>query len=180
MNEQERHDLFSQLIARHQSELYAYIFAIVRSWQDADDLFQSVCVILWRKFESFRPATDFFSWARQTAKFEVRKFLARKQAPTYVNDALLDAMAETTLTAQHGPVEVALTALRQCRQKLDAADEELLDLRYVQDLGSREIADRLQRPQTSVCRSLNRIRNWLLDCVEKELNRQEHSGRKLP
>ena len=74
MNEQDRHNLFSELIARHQSELYAYIFAIVRNWEDADDLFQSVCLVLWRKFESFRPGSSFFSWARQTAKIEVRKF----------------------------------------------------------------------------------------------------------
>ena len=65
MNEQQRHDLFSELIARHQSELYAYIFAIVRNWDDADDLYQSTCLVLWRKFESFRPGTSFFSWARQ-------------------------------------------------------------------------------------------------------------------
>jgi RNA polymerase sigma-70 factor (ECF subfamily) len=70
MNEHERHNLFSELIARHQSELYAYIFAIVRSWENADDLFQSVCVVLWRKFETFQTDTSFFSWARQTAKFE--------------------------------------------------------------------------------------------------------------
>ena len=44
-------NLFSELISRHQSELYAYIFAIVRNWEDADDLFQSVSLVLWRKFE---------------------------------------------------------------------------------------------------------------------------------
>ena len=80
MNEQERHNLFSELIARHQSQLYAYIFAIVRNWEDADDLFQSVCVVLWQKFESFRSDSNFFSWARQTAKFEVRKFLPQAAA----------------------------------------------------------------------------------------------------
>ena len=45
MNDQERHILFSELIARHQSELYGYIFAIVRNWEDANDLFQSVCLV---------------------------------------------------------------------------------------------------------------------------------------
>ena len=176
MDDQERHVLFSELIARHQSELYAYIFAIVRNWEDADDLFQSVCVVLWRKFESFRPDSSFFSWARQTAKFEVRKFLTRNQATTYVSDKLLNALAETSLSAQRGGVELALAALRRCRQKLDAADEELLVLRYVEDLGSRQIADRLQRPQPSVCRSLKRIRRWLLECIQVEVARQERSG----
>jgi RNA polymerase sigma-70 factor (ECF subfamily) len=179
MNEQERHNLFSELIVRHQSELYAYIYAIVRNWEDSDDLFQSVCVVLWEKFESFRSGSSFFSWARQTAKFEVRKFLARKHVPTYVSEKLLDALAETTLSAQHGGVELALAALRRCREKLDIADEELLELRYVENLGSGEIAARLRRPQPSVCRSLNRIRNWLLECMTMELARQEHSGQEL-
>ena len=86
MNEQERHNLFSELIARHQSELYGYIFAVVRNWEDADDLFQSVCLVLWRKFESFRPGSNFFSWARQTAKIEVSNFLRHKQLPSYVSE----------------------------------------------------------------------------------------------
>ena len=68
MNQQERQNLFAELITRHQSELYGYIYAVVRNWEDTDDLCQSVCLILWRKFESFRPDSSFFAWARQTAK----------------------------------------------------------------------------------------------------------------
>jgi RNA polymerase sigma-70 factor (ECF subfamily) len=176
MNVQERHDLFSELIARHQSELYAYIFAVVRNWENADDLFQSVCLILWQKFDSFRPGSSFFSWARQTAKFEIRKFLAHKHVPNYISDKLLDVLAETPLSAHHSGVEISLAALHRCREKLSVVEEELLELRYAEGLGSREIADRLQRPQPSVCRSLNRIRNGLLKCIEIELAQQEHSG----
>jgi DNA-directed RNA polymerase specialized sigma24 family protein len=61
MTDQNRHNLFSELIARYQSELYGYIFAVVRNWEDADDLFQSICVVLWRKFESFRPGSEPFA-----------------------------------------------------------------------------------------------------------------------
>lgn len=61
-------------------------------------------------------------------------------------------------------------------RKLNSADQELLDLHYSEALGSRQIADRLQRSQTSVCNSLNRIRGWLLECIQMELARQEHSG----
>ena len=180
MNEQDRHSLFSELIARYHSQLYAYIFAIVRNREDAGDLFQSVCLILWRKFESFQPGSSFFSWARQTAKLVVRSFLRhKKNLPSCVGEELLDALAETVLEGPNDGTELYLAALRRCREKLDAVDEELLELRYVEDLGSRDIADRLRRPQTSVCRSLNRIRNWLLECIEMELNRQEHSGKEL-
>ena len=45
--------------------------------------------------------------------------------------------------------------------------------------GHAQIADRLQRLQPNVCRSLNRIRRWLLDCIRMELAQQEHSGKEL-
>jgi RNA polymerase sigma-70 factor, ECF subfamily len=178
MNEREHHNLFSELIARHQGELYTYIFAVVRNWQDADDLFQSVCVVLWRKFHLFRPGTSFFSWARQTARFEISKFLEKRRSPNYATEEILDDLAETVTDVRSDPEERPLLALERCREKLRIVDEELLELHYVDDLSSRQIADRLQRSQSSVCNSLNRIRNWLLDCVQAELARQEHSGRR--
>jgi RNA polymerase sigma-70 factor, ECF subfamily len=173
MDEQDRRDLYSELITRHQSQLYAYIYAIVRNQENADDLFQSVCLVLWRKFELFQPGSSFFSWARQTAQREVRDFLKRRRRPSYVSEVLLDSLCETALTPHSDATDVYLDALRRCREKLSAADEELLALRYVENLGSRQIADRLQRPQQSVCNSLTRIRGWLLDCVTTQLARQE-------
>jgi RNA polymerase sigma-70 factor (ECF subfamily) len=180
VNEQDRHNLFSELVASYRGELYAYILSIVRNWEDADDLFQSVCLVLWSKFASFEPGTSFFAWARQTAKIEVRCFLRKKQSPSHVSEQLLDTLAETLPAAQMQEPVPYMTALERCRAKLNAADEELLELRYVEDLGSREIADRVQRPQQSVCQSLKRIRRWLLECVRGEMARQEHSGRELP
>lgn len=179
MNDQDRHNLFSELIARHQSEIYGYIFAIVRNWEDADDLFQSVCLVLWSKFASFRQGTSFFSWARQTAKFKVRQFLARKQIPHYVSEELLDTLAEATLITESTGVEVGLATLQRCREKLDATDEELLQLRYTGGLSTVEIASRLQRLQPNVSRSLNRIRRRLLECIKKELAQQKHSSEGL-
>ncbi len=69
-----------------------------------------------------------------------------------------------------------MAALRRCKAKLTAADEELLDLCYVEDLGSLQIADRLHRSQQSVCNSLKRIRRWMLECMHRELAQQEHPG----
>lgn len=176
MNEQDRNNLFSDLIARHQSELYGYIFAVVRNWEDADDLFQSVCLVLWRKFESFRPGTSFFAWARQTARIEVSKFLRQRQLPHSLSEKLLEDVAEPAIESQSGEAEPYLAALQRCKAKLSTPDEELLQLQYVEDLGSRQIADRLRRPQQSVCQSLKRIRRWLLECIQIELARQERSG----
>jgi RNA polymerase sigma-70 factor, ECF subfamily len=175
MNERDRHNLFSDLLARHQSELYAYIFAIVQNWEDADDLYQSTCLILWRKFELFRPDSSFFAWARQTAQIEVRNFLRRKKSSNYVSEEVVDALAAIAIDVRGDGADLYLAALQRCRGKLSPTDDELLRLRYVEDLGSRQIADRLQRPYRSVCNSLNRIRWWLLQCIQTELAQQDHS-----
>jgi RNA polymerase sigma-70 factor, ECF subfamily len=178
MNDQDRHNLFSELIARYHSQLYAYIFAVVKTQADAEDVFQSVCLVLWRKFGSFQPEDNFFSWARQTAKYVLYSFLRhKKNQPNHATEELLDAFAETISSTQGDGVELHVAALRRCKERLSVADGELLQLRYVEALGIHEIADRLQRLQPSVCRSLNRIRRWLLECIQMELARQNHPGK---
>lgn len=180
MNEQERHNLFSELMNRHQSELYGYIYAVVRNWEDADDLFQSVCLILWTKFELFRPGTSFFAWARQTAKITVSNFLKTKPHRNYVSEQMFDTLTEIAADGPDETAEPFLILLRQCRGKLGEADTGLLELRYVEELNTREIADRVQRTQQSVCQSLKRIRRWLLSCVQRELASQERSQGGIP
>lgn len=179
MNRKERDNLFSDLITRHQSPLYGYIFAVVRNWEDADDLFQSVCLVLWSKFESFQIGSDFFAWARQIAKNKLADFLRHKRSAVHVGEELLADLSATANEMQVSGGETYLTALERCREKLSSADQELLEIHYVENLGSRQIAEQLQRSQTSVCNSLNRIRSWLLECIQKEFARQEHSGKRL-
>ena len=175
MTAQDRQNLFSELIAQHHSQLYAYIFAVVKNREDAEDLFQSVCLVLWRRFESFQPNSSFFSWARQTAKLVLCSFLRHKRnLPNHASEELLDALARAVSNAQEDEVERYLAALRRCKEKLSGTDDELLQLRYVEGLGIRQIADRLRRLQPHVCRSLNRIRRWLLQCIQMDLAREEH------
>jgi RNA polymerase sigma-70 factor, ECF subfamily len=179
MHDQERHNLFAELLNRHQNELYGYIYAVIRNRADTDDLYQSVCLVLWRKFESFQPGSSFFAWARRTAKNKVGDFVRRRRSPTYVKEELIDILTEITAEPYDARAEVYLDALQRCRKKLSTADDELLQLRYVEELGTGEIAGRLQRLPPSVSRSLNRIRRWLFECIETELARQEHSSREV-
>lgn len=181
MAEQHLHNLFTELLGRYHNQLYAYIFAVVRDRADTDDIFQSVCLVLWRRFDSFCPDSNFFSWARQTAKLVICNFLrhqASKSRPTCASKELLDALAATVSQAGGDGSELYVAALRHCKGKLGASDEELLDLRYAENLGSLEIAERLQRSQQSICQSLKRIRRRLLECIQTELAKHDRSGGK--
>jgi RNA polymerase sigma-70 factor, ECF subfamily len=179
MNEQDRRTLFTELISRHQSELYGYIYAVVRNWEDTDDLYQSMCLVLWHKFESFRPGSNFFAWARQTAKNKIGDFVRRKHSPAHVAEELMEVLADSAAKLSDDGAETYLVALRHCREKLNATDDELLQLRYIEELSTVQIADRLQRLQPNVSRSLSRIRRWLVECIQKELARQKHLVERL-
>jgi RNA polymerase sigma-70 factor, ECF subfamily len=109
----------------------------------------------------------------------VSKYLRQERLPTSLSEKLLEDIAEPAVESRDGDVEPYLAALRRCKTKLSTPDEELLELQYAEDLGSRQIADRLQRTQQSVCQSLKRIRRWLLECVQMELSRQDRSGEDL-
>lgn len=119
MNEQERYDLFSELLTRDQSRIYGYIFALIRNRDDAADLFQSVCLLLWRKFAAFQPGSSFFHWARQVSVFEVRNFLKRKRQPAHVSEQLLDAFAQIPDQIRSDTTESYLVALRRCKAHAD-------------------------------------------------------------
>jgi RNA polymerase sigma-70 factor, ECF subfamily len=179
MNQQDRQNLFAELMGRHQGELYGYIYSVVRNWEDTDDLYQSVCLVLWSKLESFQQGTNFFAWARQTARNKIGNFLTSKRLPTYATEQLTNILAEGDPGFHDVDEEIYIVALRRCREKLTAEDEELLRLRYVEELSMVEIAERLQRLRQSVGRSLNRIRRWLLECIQMELARQERSSNEL-
>jgi RNA polymerase sigma-70 factor (ECF subfamily) len=143
MNEQERQNLFADLITSHQSKLYSYIYAMVRNWQDADDLFQAVCLVLWSKFESFQQGTSFFAWGREIARIKVCDFFRHRKSALYVTENMMDILTEIAGDPRDDIGDEYLVSLRRCQEKLNPADDELLRLRYVDELGTVEIADRL-------------------------------------
>ena len=111
------------------------------------------------------------------ARNKLTDFLRRKRSARHASEELLVDLADANAVREREDRdgEAYLAILEHCREKLNNADEELLELHYAEELGSRQIAERLQRSQPSICNSLNRIRGWLLECIRMEMARQEHS-----
>ena len=117
---------------------------------------------------------------RRTARNKISEFLRTRRSAVHVGEKRIDALSDTAAESFEEDAETYLTALRSCREKLPPADDELLQLRYGDNLSTVEIAKRLQRLRPSVSRSLNRIRQWLFDCVESELAALDDSPEGLP
>ena len=175
MSKQEQHDLFCELLTLHQGQLHGYILALVGNRADADDLFQSTSMVLWRKFDTFQPGSSFLAWARRTAELEVRNFMKRRRSLVIpFSEELLDALAAAELPPHSDSADSYLDGLRRCIDKLRSEDQQLLDYCYGDDLSVQQIAERIARSRQSVGKSLLRIRRELMRCVETRLLQEEH------
>ena len=65
---------FVQLFAANERHLQAFVRSMMLDWTAADDVEQTISLVMWRKWDTFDPATDFMRWARVIARFEVLKF----------------------------------------------------------------------------------------------------------
>jgi RNA polymerase sigma-70 factor (ECF subfamily) len=165
----ERIEEFTRLLAQHQSRIYNYIFTILPNWADADEVFQETCVVLWRKFEEFRPDSNFFQWAARIAYFKVLSFRKQQKRSFLMgSDAFVELIAEQ-MNARTDHLVERERLLAGCIAKLRESDRDVINRRYSPGGSAKGVADQLQRPVKSIYAALGRIRRALLECVERAL-----------
>jgi RNA polymerase sigma-70 factor, ECF subfamily len=172
-----RTEEFVRLFSEHQRELLKFIFLLVPSRTDAEDILQETSVILWRKFYEFQSGTDFFRWAAQVARNKARDF--RKQSARnrhhFWSDDLIESIAETRLRDDDLLMQQR-DLLAGCMRMLTATDRELIRRCFAANLSIKAVAERLGRPANTVYKALNRIRKLLMDCVDRAGRREAHEG----
>ncbi len=166
---QARADEFIQLFTANESSLRAYVLSLVPRWTDAEEIVQQCSVVLWKKFSQFRTGTNFFAWACQVARLEVKDYRRRQKRDRVVfSDEFIEAIADDALASQ-SELLVRLGALQHCVEKLSRDQRELLRLRY-NDSGSIDsVAAAVNRSVDAVYKSLSRIRQALHDCINRTL-----------
>ena len=173
-NNPERTQLFANHLQRCQSQLIRYIFALVRNVEDAQDVFQRTCMVLWDKFDQFDPAQSFLAWASGVARFEAYNFL--KQQRRYrarFSDEFARRMAEFQVHSHSNEIEPRQMALPGCIDELPPSQRELLMLCYGEDRPVVDVAATLGRPVCGVHNSLRTIRAKLMECIKRAVREEQ-------
>jgi len=169
-----REEEFVELLSRYRHQLFNYIFCIVHSIPDSEDVFQQATIAMWENFDQFDPGTDFLAWATRITKFRAMNFVrSRRREKLTFSEELIADLAIGKLDSAESQ-ESRLRALAACRQKLSATDQKVLALCYGTCNTVSEAAEVLCRPVRSVYDSLWRIRKALYNCIEKTLAREGH------
>lgn len=173
MSDPRRYEEFVGLVRLYTSQILAYTNALLLNWNDAEDLFQETCLVLWQKFDEFKPGTNFLAWALRIADRKVMNFQTVQSRRIAFTAGLRDALMAEVGYVEADAAAADLTALASCMERLPQNDRQLITLCYVEGESVSHVADAAGRSPQSVHNSLRRIRHWLLDCVRRELKRAE-------
>ena len=163
---------FGRLFARYQPRIYGYIRSLIPHRSDAEDLLQETASILWQKFDAYQPGSNFLAWALQVAHYEVLHFRQRqKRDVLQFSEQFIDVVGPDVAakSMRLGDLERLLT---DCAERLSPAERELLVLRYHSDVTTRDLAEKLGQPASTIYDKINRIRRALTDCVDRAIKKE--------
>ena len=163
------YESFLVLYAGSQARLQAFIRALVPDPTQADDVFQSTSLALWRSFPTFRSDGDFTAWALGVARHQVLMHWRRARRDRHVfNDALLADLADTAAELLDS-VDARQRALEACIEALTERQRDLVRRFYGERESAAVIAAAWNRTVHAVYKSLKVLRRGLHECVERRL-----------
>jgi RNA polymerase sigma-70 factor (ECF subfamily) len=162
-------DDFVALLTSSQRKLHAYIFSLVWNPADADDILQETNLVLLKKAAEFDATREFLPWAFAIARFQALAGLKRRQRLRFVFDESLAMFLADEAAREDSVLEARRLALATCLQKLPPVHRDLLIRRYEPKAVVGEMAAALGLSLKALSDRLRRIREKLLECVNRTL-----------
>ena len=160
---------FAALYSKCHLEMLRYVLTLLPDRHLAEDVVQEAARLLWQKFDEYDPARPFWPWARRFAYLEVLKVRKREAIRAqYFSDELVEQLAEER-SAHEAGLTAQREALAACLDKLDEPARELLMPRYGGEVPLHEVAGQQGKSANSLYLSMHRIRQKLIECVNRAL-----------
>lgn len=165
----ERQEEFVALLNVAHALLLRYVMSLLGNRHDAEDVLQRASLVMWRRFGTFEPGTDFIAWATTVAFYEVRNFQrVTGRSRLEFDDDLMQTLAAER--AQHvRQWSPRMEALETCVEKLDAASRVLVEAIYTQGIEVAALAQQQGRATQTIYNKLNFIRRALAGCVQQRM-----------
>ena len=172
LNDQ-HHDQFLRLFAEHEPALRTYVRSLLPSRGETSEVMQEVAVVLWQKFAEFDAARDFRKWAFGIARYEALAHRRDRARDRHVfDDELVGKLADEAEAAEPRH-EAQREALESCLQKLSEEQRRLVLRAYAKGTRIDDLASQRGQTAMSLYKLLQRIRQALLECVQRAVVREE-------
>lgn len=167
---------FGELLAECHRDLFSFIYSLVQHHADAEDVYQQVTMVLWRKFDTFTIGTNFAAWATKVAHNVARDFIrSRRRTAIAFSDEVLEAIASAHTANRSWSSKDTSEALSRCLEKLSARDRRLIDRCYSTSRDIRVIAKEENRTVGALYQAMCRLRKKLYVCISRSLSQESFS-----
>ncbi len=168
-----QYECFLHLFRKNEERIFGFILKLLPNFSLAEDIMQDTMMIMWRKFDDFEEGSCFAAWGMQIARYKVMEFHQqnKRHIVVHFNDEIL-----TRLTADNATGEMKnryLEALHGCVDKLKEQNKEIVTLRYLKEMSSKQISQQMGVSANVVYKSMARIHYMLQECVERTLSAWE-------
>ena len=169
-----------QALARVESAVRAYAYAILRDFHLAEDVGQEVALLAAGRWEALPRGEAFLAWARETARRKaldhIRKAAASRRRDRTFAAALSEETWEALAPRFRPPDADSVAALRECLDRLPPHAHAAVLARYGANRSCEEIAVQVGRSIQGLYAILKRARLALVACVDRRvaaLSREE-------
>lgn len=148
----------------------AFVRSVTPQLADAEDIIQDTARQIALRFDEYDPSRPFGPWAMGIAKYKVKEWRRRQaKGALLLEDDAIDAIHFSYSERPDDHWQEVGRAIDLCLKKASPAAEELLTLRYLEELKPAAIAEKIGSTANSVSVRLTRARDALRDCLRKRL-----------
>lgn len=171
-------DAYSQVLSRYQGKIFSYVMRLINNREEADDITQQVFFKAYKGIHGFDTQRKFSSWLYRIAHNESVNWLKKK---TKIKMESLEQQVENTglQIAEKRDVHAELVKkeeqelIRQAIADLPEKYQEVMEMRYLDQLSYEEISEKIDRPVNTVGTLINRAKKRL--AINLEIHAPDHS-----
>ena len=160
---------FHEIVLPLKDKLYRYALSIIRDRSEAEDIIQDVLLRLWDKKKELTQIENLEAYCyRATRNLTLDRLSMKAFRKTETLDLNSNTLIETTTPQTLYENRETASIIEQCIEELSETQKSVFQLREMEGMSYREIADNLDLSLEIVKVSLFRARNNIKDALSKK------------
>jgi RNA polymerase sigma-70 factor (ECF subfamily) len=165
---------FTTLLDYYWNEVYGFMLQRTQNETDAEDITIETFAKAFDKIATYNPDFQFNTWLISIAKNVHIDMLRKKKSTLFIDitdeeDSQAYNIADSSPSAEDKLItEQNLSRLLQCIKELKPHYQEVIQLRYFQELSYQEISEELEEPLSNVKIKLLRAKKLLAEIIKNK------------
>jgi RNA polymerase sigma factor (sigma-70 family) len=166
-------DVYEVLVKQHESMLFAYLLSWVKDPGLAEDIAQESFIVGFKKLATLEKKECFAAWLRTIARNLALQELRKRQREVLADEAIIQGLEDIFRPFDQVEAEESwserVRVLQECLDRLPGKLREACRLHYYDTQSAQQIADRMRVGLEAVKKRLERARDGIRECIERQL-----------